>query len=115
MKYYRVFIDFKNFISIDETELDKALRAMAFDGKAFFNEGATEKIHAVIPDYHKMMGFNEGYILTPEDSGLISRSKKCQEAKNLLASVREEISGRWKPSELQNDTKILAEKMRITS
>ena len=60
MKKYKVMIDYKNFIPIDETELDKALRAWAASGKALFNEGATNRVEAILPDYHAMMGIIMG-------------------------------------------------------
>lgn len=115
MRYYRAFINFKDFISIDETELETALRAHATDGKAFFAEGSTSKIYAILPDYHKMMGFNEGYVLTPEDSGMIARSKKCQDAKLLLSKTKELIAGREPPVALQGGAKELAESKALSS
>lgn len=112
-KKFKVMIDYKNFISIDETELEKALKALAMDGKAFFDNGATEKIHAVLPDYHAMMGFNYGYELQPEDYALIAKSKDCNDAKSLIYDRKESLAGRERPKELQHDVKKIAESMRI--
>jgi len=58
MKRFKVLIDFKNFIPIDETEVAKALTALATGSGAIFNEGATQRVQAVLPDYHAMMGWN---------------------------------------------------------
>ncbi len=93
-KYYKVMIDYKNFISIDESELDKALQAHAQDGKAFFKNGSVSHIQAVLPDFHKIMGWNEGYTLVPEDHAEIARSQDCQEARNLLYTATERLAGR---------------------
>lgn len=112
MKYFKVMIDYKNFIPIDDTELEKALRTLASDGKAFFKEGATEKVHAVLPDYHRIMGWNYGYELQPEDYALIGKSKDCNDAKNLIYSTKESIAGREMPPELQNDIKKLSDGMK---
>lgn len=108
---YKVFIDYKNFIPIDETELDKAVMAMASDGKAFFNQGATDRIHAIVPDYHAIMGWNYGYELTPEDWGEIGASKECREAKNLIEDAKLKLAGKERPKELSPEVKRLAEKM----
>ena len=110
---YKVMIDYKNFIPIDETELEKALRAMAADGKAFFNEGATDRIHAVIPDYHKMMGYNYGYELQPEDWAEIGSSKECNDAKKLAVDIKMKLAGHTPPSkEISDGVKQLAESKR---
>lgn len=107
-------IDYKNFIPIDETELEKALRAMAADGKAFFNEGATDRIHAVIPDYHAMMGYNYGYELVPEDWAAIATSKECNDAKKLAVDIKMKLAGHTIPSkEIGAGVKMLADKMRV--
>ena len=111
---YKVMIDYKNFIPIDETELEKALRAMAADGKAFFNEGATDRIHAVIPDYHAMMGYNYGYELQPEDWAAIATSKDCATAKQLIADTKLRLQGKTpEHKELTSGVKTLADKMRV--
>lgn len=93
-KYYKVMVDYKNFISIDETELEKALQAHAHDGKAFFKNGSVSHIQAILPDFHKIMGWNEGYVLVPEDHADIARSSECQEARNLLYTATERLAGR---------------------
>ena len=102
-------VDYKNFIPIDETELEKACRAMAADGKAFFNNGATDKIHAILPDYHKMMGWNYGYELTGEEWGEIGANKQCNDAKTLLETTKNQIAGRVeRPKEISEGVKQLA-------
>lgn len=110
---YKVMIDYKNFIPIDEMELEKALRAMAADGKAFFNQGATDRIHAVLPDYHAIMGYNYGYELQPEDWAAIASSKECNHAKRLVADLKNQLAGRVteRPKEISDGVKQLARQM----
>lgn len=89
---YKVMIDYTNFIPIDGTELEKALKAFTTGNPVVFENGATEKIQSILPDYHAIMGFNYGYKLEPEDYSLIQSSKECIEAKKLLAETKEYIS-----------------------
>lgn len=115
MKKFKVMIDYKNFIPIDETELEKALKAMMMSGKVFFANGATERIHAILPDFHAMMGWNYGYELQAEDYELIRDSKDCREAKALISSKLDQLSGREKPKELQNGVRQLAELKKVSN
>lgn len=112
MKYYKVMTDFKSFISIDETELEKALKAWAVGGKALFKEGATNRIEVIIPDYHRIMGWNYGYELRAEDYADISASKECSEAKRLLSDTTLRLRGTpERPKEISDEVKKLARKM----
>ena len=60
-RYFKVYKDFNNFISIDDTEIEKALRAFKAQTGAIFEGGATARIEAILPDNVRMMGWNEGY------------------------------------------------------
>ena len=91
MKYYRVYTDFKGFIPIDETELEKALGAFKLQVGVVFKEGATDKIQKVIPDFHRIMGWNYGYELTPEDFNLIENDPECIETKKLFGQVKDRV------------------------
>ena len=105
-------LDYKNFIPIDEIELEKALIAFSTGQPVIFNEGATDRIHAIIPDYHAMMGYNYGYELQPEDWSEINMSKDCQQAKKLLEETKAKLSGRPVfPKEISDGVKQLARKM----
>mgnify|MGYP001605980694 FL=1 len=81
MKFYRVNIDFNNFINIDETELEKAIYAFRIGASVVFKNGATDRISNIVPDYHKILGFNDNWKLTPDDWGEINKSKDCFETK----------------------------------
>jgi len=72
---YKVMLDYKNFIPINETELHKAMTAFLNGNGAVFENGATDKIHAILPDFHAIMGYNYGYELQAEDWAEIGASK----------------------------------------
>lgn len=110
---YKVMIDYKNFIPIDDSELEKAMRAMAADGKAFFQQGATERIHAILPDFHAIMGWNYGYDFLPEDYATIAQSVECNKAKQLIYETKEKIAGREVPLELHGEIKRIGIEKRV--
>lgn len=79
MKHFRIKTGYgkDDFISIDETELSKALRAQVNGSVAIFKEGSISgnNIMAVIPDFQKEMGYRRDYQLTGEDYELIGQEK----------------------------------------
>src|SRR3990167_7195137 len=93
MKSYKILIDYKNFIPIEENEIEKAVKAFMSGQPVVFANGVTDKIHAILPDYHKIMGWNYGYELQGEDWGLIGSSKECTDAKNLIEDTKRKILG----------------------
>ena len=94
MKYFKVMIDYKNFIPIDETELEKAITAFSTGKPVIFNNGASEKVQAILPDYHRAMGWNYGYDLKGEDWGAIESSKECKDTRVFLERTKNAISSR---------------------
>ena len=76
-QYYKVKIGYgvEDFISIDKDELEKAHYAFAKDAKVMFKNGVTngKNILAVMPDYHKTMGWNYGHKMEAEDFADIVR------------------------------------------
>ena len=91
-RHYKVFTDFINYISIDETELEKALNAFKKGAGAIFKEGATKRIEVILPDDVKMMGWNAGYKPMPEEQGEISHDGKCKSARRLMADMKEHLA-----------------------
>lgn len=65
-----------DFIPIDESELEAALYAHITGNKAFFNSGSITGSHisAIMPDYHRSMGWNYGYKMQPEDWTEVERA-----------------------------------------
>lgn len=92
-KYYKVFIysDWKSYIPIDETELEKAIGAFRLGAPVVFNEGATEKIREILPDFNRIMGWNDGYTPTAEDSGYIANDRTCLEARKLFGETNVKV------------------------
>lgn len=110
---YKIMIDYTKFIPIDETELEKALTAFSTGQPAIFNEGATDRVNNVLPDYHKMLGYNYGYKLQPEDWKEINTSKECQSAKRLIEDTKLKLAGGAPRSkEISAGVKQLAAKMK---
>ena len=91
-RYFKVYKDFNNFISIDDTEIEKALRAFKAQTGAIFEGGATARIEAILPDNVRMMGWNEGYKPLPEEMGEISRDGRCMSAQRLIGQIKEHLA-----------------------
>jgi len=69
MKYFKIHIGFNHSLSIDETELEKAIYAQ-ITGKVFIGKSGTvsgNSITMILSDYNRSMGWNDGYKLGPED------------------------------------------------
>lgn len=99
MKHYRVKYGYgrDEFISIDETELPKALKAQVKGqgSMAFFNEGSVngDKIMAVLPDFQRDMGLNRDYQLSGEDYAQIGPVKQ-REYSLLLEDTKLALQGK---------------------
>jgi len=95
-KYFKVKIGFKDddFISIDETELRKAMIAQITGKIGIFNEGtiAGNSIISITPDYNKEMGWNRDYKLQGEDYDRIG-VKRVEESRNLLETAKSQATG----------------------
>ena len=92
MRHFKVYTNFTNFIPITEEELEKALLAFQKGVGVIFENGATQRIEAIIPDDVKMMGWNEGYKPSPEEQGEINRNPKCISARRLVAQIKDHIA-----------------------
>lgn len=69
---WKVYKDFTNWISINETEIEKAIFAFITGNPVVFsNGGAIRHIESIMPDWNGTMGWNEGYKLGPEDWAII--------------------------------------------
>lgn len=96
MKYYRVKYGYKDdeFLSIDETELEKALRAQGLGMVAVFKTGSVSGNHiiSITPDYQKLMGWAHDYHLTGEDMLEIG-NEAINEHQQFFANMKIKISG----------------------
>lgn len=79
MKHYRVVYGYgkDDFISIEESELQRALLAQGKGGVFVTGEGtiAGNEIKRIVPDYQRDMGWNRDYQLTGEDYAEIGDAK----------------------------------------
>ena len=71
MKYFKVKTGFEpeDIIHIDESELEKAIYAQ-ISGRVAMLKGGTirgNNIISITEDWHRAMGYNQGYELGPED------------------------------------------------
>lgn len=77
MRYFKVIRGFGNddFIPIDEDELEKAIYAQISEQKVFFKNGSVNGAHisAIMPDFHREMGWSYGWKITAEDHGEMAR------------------------------------------
>ena len=102
MKYFRVKIGYgrDEFISVDETEVEKAIRAQITGVVAILKEGSISGNHiiSITPDFQREMGWARDYQLGAEDYAEIGSRRRneyqlaldiaMQEAKTKL-SLRE--------------------------
>lgn len=123
MKYFRVKIGYgaNDFISIDETELAKALRAQIKGTVAVFNEGsiAGNSIISILPDYQRVMDWNRDHQLSGEDYEYIGKTRQ-DEYRNLIEKTKIEVNrqlgsgeSRQIQPQISEQTKQLADKFRI--
>ena len=68
-RYFKVYIDYQNYISIDETELEKALYAFETGEPVVFEMGAASRIQSIIPDFNKALGWYSDYKPKDVDQG----------------------------------------------
>lgn len=123
MKYYHIKFGFNNddFISIDETELARAIIAQTTGKVGIFKEGTItgDKIISITPDINKLMGWNRTYQPTSEDYGEIPE-KILNEHRKFLEDTRLQIVGGSKPEldkpqnrPFSNEVESLANKFKI--
>ncbi len=94
-KYFKVVRGFgtDDFIPITEKELEKAIYAHISGKTVVFDNGSINGAHisAIMPDFHRAMGWNYSYKLQPEDfseiNGLIGG-----EYKGILGQVKEKVN-----------------------
>lgn len=94
--YYKVKIGYEkdDFISIDDTELAKAVRAQVQGGVVLFKEGSVSgnSIISIVPDWNRVMGFKRDYKLQGEDYDRIGE-EVINEARMALDSAKMGVSG----------------------
>jgi hypothetical protein len=109
MKYFKVKIGFgtDDFISIDETEVRRAMVAQVKGQIAIFKEGTVSgnSIISILPDYNREMGYKRDYKLTGEDYDSIG-SKRTEDSRFILENTLNELLNKPKV-ELPENNKII--------
>jgi hypothetical protein len=117
MRYFKVQKGYgaDDYISIDETELRKAIIAQVKGQVAIFREGTVSgnSIMSITPDWNRTMGWKRDYKLTGEDYDYIG-SKKINESRLLIENTLNQIMGKNNLPSIENKAvKELADKMKI--
>jgi hypothetical protein len=90
-KYFRIKIGYgsNDFISIDEPDVEKAVRAQVTGKVAIFSEGTVSGNHiiSIMPDYNRMLGLKRDYQMTGEDYAQISKAT-VNECRELLETTK---------------------------
>lgn len=104
MNYFKLIRGYnaEDYISIDETELDKAYYAFLEKKDGVYSGGAVRgsEIIAIQPDFHKIMGWNRGYKLQELDFAELNErgiDRKCQ---FLLSNTKEKVQFLIKTNQL---------------
>lgn len=113
-KYFKVKIGYgaDDFISIDETELERAVKAQITGRVAVFNEGTASGnlILSITPDWNRVMGWRRDYKLTGEDYVAIGK-ERIEEYRLLQEREVLRVYGKVEQNPLISDgAKQLAEK-----
>jgi hypothetical protein len=118
-KYFKVKIGFgsDDFISIDETELRKAIIAQGSGQVAIFNGGTVSgnNIISITPDWCKVMGWNRDYQLTGSDYVQVGERRQ-NEYRNFIEDTVNEVKGLPpvdRKKELSAGSKLLADKFKV--
>lgn len=91
MLYFKVFKDFNNYISIDETDLERALAAFKYGTAVMFDDGAVEKVESIIPDQNRSMGWNPSHKLDDDDWNDIRSKGIDRKLRDAISEAREDI------------------------
>lgn len=96
MKYYKILRGYgaEDFIQIDETELEKAYGAFLLKKDGIYSGGAVRgsEIISIQPDYHRIMGWNRGYKLQPEDYEELKSKEIDKNCMKILSETRDKIN-----------------------
>jgi hypothetical protein len=98
IKYFKIRIGYGNgddkYISIDDSELESAMYCFITNAKGVFNNGVCrgQDIISITEDWHKAMGWNEGYLLGPEDYAELDAKGITREYDGLIGEAKENVN-----------------------
>ena len=86
--------DAEDYVPIEAEELEKAIYAHMTGSKAVFASGSISgnMITVVQPDYHKAMGWNQGYKLGADDFAELAQHGVDKSHQKYLAKTKERIN-----------------------
>ena len=94
-RYFKIKIGYgaSDFVSIDETELEKAYGVFLTDGKGIFSGGTVrgQDIIAIQEDWHRAMGYNPEWKITAVDRNEIAKCGVEREYQGVLAKVSRKV------------------------
>lgn len=109
-RYFKVVYGFSEdeYLTVDETEVKKAIYAHLTGKKTAFNSGSVsgDKIIVIKEDWHKELGYNRGYKLKPEDYAEIEATV-AKKYVGLIARAQEEVKQALRENRLVDITKPL--------
>lgn len=95
MKYFKIILGYgpEDVVQIDQTELEKAFYVFLTGKKAILGGMPVngDRIITIRPDYHRAMGWNQGYKLGPEDHAELSREGVDTVHTALLDAAKETV------------------------
>jgi hypothetical protein len=95
MKHFKVMIGYDDFIAIDETELEKAIYAQIVGNIVVtFKNGSMigNRISAVLPDWHKAMGWNYAHKLDAYDFDELNHKGVSKEYAGLVGEAKDRVN-----------------------
>lgn len=90
-KYFKVYRSFSDFVSIDESELEKAMHAFLENIPVVLKQGAVSRIESIMPDYHRPMKWNYAHELTEEDYQELKRYGVMKAYEGVIGEVKERV------------------------
>lgn len=93
--YYKIETGYgsEEHIPIDADELEKAYGLFLLGGRAVFRLGAVDSkyIHAIVPDWHRIMGWAHDWKLGPDDFNELSDKGIDLKARELQNKIQEKV------------------------
>lgn len=82
-----------DYVEITEDELEKAFYCFLEGKNSIYSGGAVKgaSIISIKPDFHRIMGWNKGYKLGPEDYGELAEKQIDLKTQRKLSDVKQRV------------------------